>query len=321
LKFSWHGIKAHGPEFSENKLYGLIAAASSMIQKGEIDPELLTQILFIAKDIPRIQSNEPFSSKYQIFPEIEKITFSLGLILMDLIQMAKNSNTEMRIISCFNDILGKYLEILKNDDQDPKQLCCFILPGLFGFLRGFGRVKNGFQTYYPMEIGQRRLEGEAKRHEISHVGFMPSSNNQLESFNIPEETFGLIGDIFSFFHSGELDSSDSPLFDFITNRRDSSVYQTFSDYGVIYSGSLYAALYQLDSGSGKASHDQFRKQAKDSFKTYLEQISIFRKSLEVKSNDNQFDVSELQRKINCITCCIKGFSYFSLFLTALTKKK
>ena len=30
--------------------------------KGEIDPELLTQILFIAKDIPRIQSNEPFSS-------------------------------------------------------------------------------------------------------------------------------------------------------------------------------------------------------------------------------------------------------------------
>ena len=33
LKFSWHGIKAHGPEFSENKLYGLIAAASSMIQK------------------------------------------------------------------------------------------------------------------------------------------------------------------------------------------------------------------------------------------------------------------------------------------------
>ena len=35
LKFSWHGIKAHGPEFSENKLYGLIAAASSMIQKGK----------------------------------------------------------------------------------------------------------------------------------------------------------------------------------------------------------------------------------------------------------------------------------------------
>ena len=33
LKFSWHGIKAHGTEFSENKLYGLIAAASSMIQK------------------------------------------------------------------------------------------------------------------------------------------------------------------------------------------------------------------------------------------------------------------------------------------------
>ena len=33
LKFSWHGIKAHGPEFSENKLYGLIAAATSMIQK------------------------------------------------------------------------------------------------------------------------------------------------------------------------------------------------------------------------------------------------------------------------------------------------
>ena len=33
LKFSWHGIKAHGTEFSENKLYGLIAAGSSMIQK------------------------------------------------------------------------------------------------------------------------------------------------------------------------------------------------------------------------------------------------------------------------------------------------
>ena len=252
-----------------------------------------------------------FSSKYQIFPEIEKITFSLGLVLMDLIQLAKDSKVEMRIISCLNDILEKYLEILKSGDQDPKQLCFYILPGLFGFLRGFGRVKNGFKTYYPMEIGQRRLEGESKRHEISQVGFIPSDGNQLlESFNIPEETFGLIGDIFSFFHSGELDGPDSQLLEFLANRRDSSVYQTFSDYGVIYSGSLYAALYQLDSGSGKASHDQFRKQAKDSFKTYLEQISIFRKSLEVKSNDNQFDVSELQRKINCITCCIKGESSF-----------
>jgi len=231
--------------------------------------------------------------------------------------MAKDSKVEMRIISCLNDILEKYLEILKSGDQDPKQLCFYILPGLFGFLCGFGRVKNGFQTYYPMEIGQRRLEGESKRHEISQVGFIPSDcgNQQLESFNIPEETFGLIGDIFSFFHSGELDGPDSQLFEFLTNRRDSSVYQTFSDYGVIYSGSLYAALYQLDSGSGKASHDQFRKQAKDSFKTYLEQISIFRKSLEVKSNDNQFDVSELQRKINCITCCIKGESPIRSFKT------
>ena len=220
--------------------------------------------------------------------------------------MAKNSNIEMRIISCYNDILEKYLEILKSGDQDPKQLCFYILPGLFGFLRGFGRIKNGFQTYYPMQIGPRRSEGESKRHGISQVGFIPSNANALESFNIPEETFGLLGDIFSFFHSGELDGSDSQLLDFLKSRRDSSVYQTFSDYGVIYSGSLYAALYSLDSGSGKASHDQFRKQAKDSFKTYLEQISIFRKSLEVKSNDNQFDVSELQRKINCITCCIKG---------------
>ena len=259
-----------------------------------------------------------YSSKYQIFPEIEKITFSLGLVLMDLIQLAKDSKIEMRIISCLNDILEKYLEILKSGDQDPKQLCFYILPGLFGFLRGFGRVKNGFKTYYPMEIGQRRLEGESKRNEISQVGFIPSDGNQnmLGSFNIPEETFGLIGDIFSFFHSGELDGPDSQLLEFLAARRDSSVYQTFSDYGVIYSGSLYAALYKLDSGSGKASHDQFRKQAKDSFKTYLEQISIFRKSLEVKSNDNQFDVSELQRKINCITCCIKGESSFR-FLTTL----
>ena len=237
---------------------------------------------------------------------------------MDLIQLAKDSKIEMRIISCLNDILEKYLEILKSGDQDPKQLCFYILPGLFGFLRGFGRVKNGFKTYYPMEIGQRRLEGESKRNEISQVGFIPSDGNQnmLGSFNIPEETFGLIGDIFSFFHSGELDGPDSQLLEFLAARRDSSVYQTFSDYGVIYSGSLYAALYKLDSGSGKASHDQFRKQAKDSFKTYLEQISIFRKSLEVKSNDNQFDVSELQRKINCITCCIKGESSFR-FLTTL----
>ena len=47
LKFSWHGVKAHGSEFSENKLYGLIAAASSMIQKEKDLDHLQTFLWFL----------------------------------------------------------------------------------------------------------------------------------------------------------------------------------------------------------------------------------------------------------------------------------
>ena len=153
-KFSWKGVERDGTDLKVNKLYGLLACGVYMIYLDEIDAELLSELLLIMRDIPAIRpGNFDFCDEFVIFPEMEKITFLVGLVLTDLVRIPSPHQT--KILSSVSNILDSYLKVIKSDIP-VDDIGFSVIPGMFGLLRGFGKMENGFKRIFPLhKIGEK----------------------------------------------------------------------------------------------------------------------------------------------------------------------
>ena len=141
-------------------------------------------------------------------------------------------------------------------------LCEFIFPGLFGFLRGFCRIRDGFSTFYPLHLFPRDQssnqsnqtnqtnQGQSEESNysdlIEKLGEIPSSNIEIGSFSVPELLFEKLLEIAEFSRE-EIDRKSS-ISDYLSKPevKTGSVYSNFGDYGSIYVFTLYGSLYSID---------------------------------------------------------------------------
>ena len=86
-----------------------------MIYSNAIDGELLTEMLYILKDLPKLRSafSYNFGNKFVLFPEIEKVTFAIGLMLTDLAGL--DPNYSPKIMNTVQKILADYLQLLSTE--------------------------------------------------------------------------------------------------------------------------------------------------------------------------------------------------------------
>ena len=85
-----------------------------MIYADQIDSELLSEMLLILRDLTKIRAGKfDFSDDFVVFPEIEKITFALGLVLTDLAGI--ESPYSEKILSSAGLILDDYLALIASE--------------------------------------------------------------------------------------------------------------------------------------------------------------------------------------------------------------
>ena len=109
LRFSWIG---QNTEFNQHKLYGWLTTGVYQVLAKKIDQKLLEHFLEVARELPKVSTDEPFLSDYAIFPEIERISFIAGLVFTDL--MAIDSGFTDDIVGCIGDMLESYYFLLES---------------------------------------------------------------------------------------------------------------------------------------------------------------------------------------------------------------
>lgn len=113
-KFSWRGVERDGVQCHAKKMYGLIACGAYMIYSERIDSELLAEMLLILGDLTKIRPGKfDFSDDFVLFPQIEKITFALGLVLTDLASL--DSPHSGKIMTAATSILSDYLALIASE--------------------------------------------------------------------------------------------------------------------------------------------------------------------------------------------------------------
>ena len=133
--------------------------------------------------------------------------------------------------------------------------------------------------------------------EIAKLGTLASGGRPFHAkLGVSEKIFETLGKMYGYFVSDITENNE--VADYLASS--GSFYKNFADYGQIYISEVYSTLFNFDSSENEA-HVSFERSIQESFSQHLESVASLRKSLE-----NQVDVHTLERKVSCITSCIRA---------------
>ena len=187
--------------------------------------------------------------------------------------------------------------MIQSDEASDEELGFFIYPAFFGFLRGLGRLQDGFSRIFPLKKIRDKSPPEFEETDLTKLGHVIPPDQKFENFSFSENTLEIVRDIYQHFSEG-----NSRMDNFLAG--DKSFYDDFIDYGVINSASLFTALLRPELKDSPVVVDM-RQIAKTTLQKYLstiEDLRVAKDEAHVTSNDPK-SVNFVVRKVTAIRSC------------------